>query len=300
MLEQVAKEADHFDLIHFHIDYLHFPLSRRKRWTHLTTLHGRLDIPDLAPLYREFQEMPLVSISDAQRKPLQWANWQSTIYHGLPADLCAFHPEPGQYLAFLGRISPEKRLDYAIEIAQRADMELKVAAKVDAVDRAYFEEKIKPLMRDPRIEHLGEIGEREKDAFLGNAYALLFPIDWPEPFGLVMIEALACGTPVIAYRRGSVPEVIRDGTTGFIVEELHEAVRSVERIGLISRKRCRQEFEERFSVSRMAKDYLRTYAQLQQPAPVVETPEFIAPEAMVNAYPCLYPAGLSEQGQANG
>lgn len=262
MLEQVFRGAAQFDIIHFHIDYLHFPLSRRQRTPHVTTLHGRLDIPDLVPLYKEFRDMPVISISDAQREPLPWINWQGTVYHGLPGDLYTFQEEPGKYLAFLGRISPEKRVDRAIQIAKKVGMEIKIAAKVDATDREYFEEMIKPLLNDPSTDYIGEIGEGEKDEFLGKAYALLFPIDWPEPFGMVMIEAMACGTPVIAYNQGSVPEVIEEGVTGFIVENLEEAVRAVKMVPSLSRKWCRQVFEERFSASRMASDYLLIYNQL--------------------------------------
>ncbi|GIX47225.1 MAG: glycosyl transferase [Candidatus Tectimicrobiota bacterium] len=267
MLEQVFREAADFDLIHFHIDYLHFPLVRRQLTPALTTLHGRLDLPDLVPLYREFGDLPVVSISNAQRQPLPWLNWQGTVYHGLPPDLYTFQPQPGSYLAFLGRISPEKRPDRAIDIALRTGMPLKIAAKVDRVDRAYFEEVIRPRLRHPLVEYLGEIGEAEKNAFLGNAYALLFPVDWPEPFGLVMIEALACGTPVIAYRCGSVPEVLEHGVTGYIVDGLEEAVRAVERIPLLSRQQCRQVFEARFSVARMARDYLAIYERLRHTRP---------------------------------
>ncbi len=262
MLEQVFREASSFDVIHFHIDYLHFPLSRRHRVPHVTTLHGRLDIPDLVPLYREFPEMPVVSISHAQREPLPWINWQGTVYHGLPEDLYTFQEEPGKYLAFLGRIAPEKRVDRAIEIAKRVGMPLKIAAKVDKIDRDYFEGVVEPLLRDPLVEYVGEIGEGEKGDFLGNAYALLFPIDWPEPFGLVMIEAMACGTPVIAYRRGSVPEVMEEGVTGFIVQGLEDAVAAVEEVSHLSRKRCREVFERRFTASRMAQDYLDVYKRL--------------------------------------
>jgi glycosyltransferase involved in cell wall biosynthesis len=262
MLEMVAQRAREFDIIHYHVDYLHFPLSRRLGRPQVTTLHGRLDIPDLVPLYREFRDMPVVSISNAQREPLPFANWQGTVYHGLPLDLYTFRPEPGRYLAFLGRISPEKRLDRAIRIALRTGLELKIAAKVDRVDKEYFESVIKPLLKEPGIEYLGEIGEGEKDEFLGNALALLFPIDWPEPFGLVMIEALACGTPVIAYRRGSVPEVLEDGVTGFIVHGFEDAVRAVEEVHKIERARCRAVFEERFSARRMAQDYLAIYQNL--------------------------------------
>ena len=262
MLEQVWKQGAQFDIIHFHIDYLHFPVSRRLGICHLTTLHGRLDIPDLAPLYREFHDMPVVSISNSQREPLPWLNWRGTVYHGLPEELYSFRESPGTYLAFLGRISPEKRVDRAIEIAERLGMTIKIAAKVDAVDKAYFEDVVKPLLKNPRIDYLGEIGDRQKSEFLGNAYALLFPIDWPEPFGLVMIEALACGTPVIAYRRGSVPEVLQEGETGFIVNGLEDAVRAAQRIPDLSRRRCREVYEERFSASRMARDYLSVYEQL--------------------------------------
>ncbi|HXF64993.1 MAG TPA: glycosyltransferase family 4 protein [Caldilineaceae bacterium] len=262
MLEQVYQQAKNFDIIHFHIDYLHFPLSRRYGITHLTTLHGRLDLPDLVPLYQEFREMPVVSVSNAQRQPLSWANWQGTVYHGLPLDLYTFRAQPGEYLAFLGRIAPEKRVDRAIEVAKRVGMPLKIAAKVDRVDQEYFQEQIKPLLDHPLIEYVGEVDEKEKDEFLGNAYALLFPIDWPEPFGLVMIEALACGTPVIAYERGSVPEVLEDRRTGFIVNDLEEAVQAVGRVDQIDRGECRRVFEERFSAPRMAQDYVALYRRL--------------------------------------
>src|SRR4030095_10435062 len=205
--------------------YLHFPLSRRHKLSNVTTLHGRLDLPDLKPLFREYTEMPVVSVSDAQRPPLAMANWVRTVYHGLPQDLYTFRELPGKYLVFLGRISPEKRVDRAIKIAERAGMPLKISAKVDAVDREYHETVIKPLLDHPLIEFLGECGDREKNELLGNAAALLFPIDWPEPFGLAMIEAMACGTPVVAYRKGSVPELVDDGVTGRIVDNLKEAVK---------------------------------------------------------------------------
>jgi glycosyltransferase involved in cell wall biosynthesis len=269
MLEQVFQHSDRFDLIHFHIDYLHFPLSRCHDRTHLTTLHGRLDIPDLQPLYRMFPDQPVVSISDAQRLPLPRANWLGTVYHGLPTDLYSFREEEGTYLAFLGRVSPEKRVDRAIRIAQRAGIPLKIAAKVDARDEEYFKAAIKPLLRSagPLVEFIGEIGARQKEDFLQNARALLFPIDWPEPFGLVMIEAMACGTPAIAFRNGSVPEVLDDGVTGYVVDTIEEAVQAVERIPELSRKKCRDVFEERFAVKRMTRDYLAVYRRLlEQPS----------------------------------
>ena len=262
MLEHVFQRASEFDIVHFHVDYLHFSISRRQQITHVTTLHGRLDMPDLFPLYQEFRDMPVISISNVQREPLPWANWQATVYHGLRADLYRFRAEPGSYLAFLGRISPEKRVDRAIEIAKRVQIPLKIAAKVDRVDRKYFKSVIEPLLRDSLIEVVGEIGDREKDEFLGNAYALLLPIDWPEPFGLVMIEAMACGTPVIAYCGGAVPEIMEEGHTGFIVEELEGAVEAVRRIPKLSRKRCREVFEQRFTATRMANDYVRVYERL--------------------------------------
>jgi len=262
MLERVFQRAAEFDIVHFHVDYLHFPLSRRQPITHVTTLHGRLDIPDLVPLYREFRDMPVISISNEQREPLPWANWQATVYHGVPTSLYQFRSEPGSYLAFLGRISPEKRVDRAIKIAKQAQIPLKIAAKVDPVDKDYFENAVKPLLRHPLVEFVGEIGDGEKDEFLGNAYALLLPIDWPEPFGLVMIEAMACGTPVIARRRGAVPEVMEEGHTGFIVRNLEEAVEAVRRVPELNRKRCREFFEKRFTATRMAHDYLRVYERL--------------------------------------
>jgi glycosyltransferase involved in cell wall biosynthesis len=261
-LEKVASVAERFDIIHYHVDYFHFPISRRLSIPNVTTLHGRLDLPDLVGLYREFDEMPLVSISDSQRQPLPWANWVATVYHGLPEDLYSLHEEPEDYLAFLGRMSVEKRVDRAIEIAKRLGMKLKIAAKVDPADREYFEQKIKGLLDHPLVEFIGEIGEREKNEFLGNAYALLFPIDWCEPFGLAMIEAMACGTPTIAYRCGSVPEVIDEGITGFVVGGIDEAVAAVDRVGQLDRPRCREQFLKRFSATRMAEDYLAAYQRL--------------------------------------
>ncbi|MFL5734415.1 MAG: glycosyltransferase family 4 protein, partial [Chloroflexia bacterium] len=244
------------------IDYLHFPLSRRYGLPHVTTLHGRLDIPDLVPLYGEFSDMPVVSISEAQREPLAWLNWVSTVYHGFPEDLYTLNPGPGSYLAFLGRISPEKRVDRAIEIARRAGMPIKIAAKVSDVDRPYHEEVIEPLLDSDLVEFIGEIGEAEKNDFLGNAAALIFPIDWPEPFGMVMVEAMACGTPTIAYPYGSVPEVLQEGVTGFLVGSIDEAVAAVGQVPSLDRRKCRAVFEERFSATRMADDYLHIYDRL--------------------------------------
>ena len=263
LVEQVAREASEFDIVHYHIDFLHFPTTRRAPQRHVTTLHGRLDIPDLVPLYQEYREMPLISISDAQREPLPWANWQGTVYHGLPKDLYPFQEEPGDYLAFLGRISPEKGCDKAIDIARRTGLPLKVAAKIgDGPDREYYESVIRPRFREPGIEFVGEIREPEKAAFLGGARALLFPIDWPEPFGLVMIEAMACGTPVLAFPQGSVPEILEDGVTARIGRSVDDLVRAVEEIGTIDRRRCRETFERRFSDARMADDYEQVYHQL--------------------------------------
>ena len=262
MLEAVYRRAAKFDLLHFHVDYLHFPWSRRHRAPHLTTLHGRLDIPDLVPLYREYREMPVVSISDAQREPLPWLRWLGTVHHGLPPGLHACGTAPGDHLLFMGRVSPEKGVDLAIEIARRAGLPLKIAAKVDHADRAYFAEVVRPLLDQPHVEFLGEVGEAEKGLLLCGARALLFPVDWPEPFGLVMIEALACGTPVLAFRRGSVPEILSDPRAGLVCDGVEEAVATVARVGGLSRRGCREVFEERFTAARMARDYLRLYAAI--------------------------------------
>jgi glycosyltransferase involved in cell wall biosynthesis len=262
MMEEVFRQAGEFDLIHSHVDYLHFSLSRRTNTPCVSTLHGRLDIPDLVPLYQAFREAPVVSISDSQRLPLPWANWQGTVLHGLPRKSLHMGEGSGGYLAFLGRISPEKGVDEAIEIARRSGMRLKIAAKVDSADRAYFESKIRPLLKSDFVEFIGEIGHDQKNAFLGNAAALLFPICWPEPFGLVMIEAMACGTPVIAYRNGSVPEVQEEGVTGFIVANTQEAVKAVRRLGEVDRVSCRKHFEVHFSDERMALDYLAIYNRM--------------------------------------
>jgi glycosyltransferase involved in cell wall biosynthesis len=261
MIEEVARRADDFDLLHFHDGYLHFSLMRRLAVPRLTTVHGRLDVPNLQRIYRTFPDEPLVSISDAQRAPLPSVDWQGTVHHGLPSNLFSFHPEPGRYLAFLGRISPEKGPEQAIEIARRVGMPLKIAAKVDRVDEAYFASCIKPLLDDPLIEFVGEIDEVQKDRFLGDAAVLLFPVQWPEPFGLVMIEAMACGTPVVAFARGSVPEVMRPGVSGFVVESVDEATLAVQRALELPRQACRTYFEDRFTAARMADDYVRIYEQ---------------------------------------
>jgi Glycosyltransferase len=262
LMDHVMQRADEFDVIHFHTGCLHYLISRHLTVPHVTTLHGRLDTPELLRLYERFRELPMISISNAQRGPWPCANWQATIYHGLPQNLFRFHPEPGGYLAFLGRISPEKRVDRAIEIAKRVGIPLKIAAKVDPADRRYFKREIEPLLTESHVEWIGEISDQQKNEFLGNAYALLFPIDWPEPFGLVMIEAMACGTPVIAYERGSVPEVMENGVTGFIVNEIEQAVEAVGRVCDLSRASCRDVFEKRFTASRMASDYLDAFVRL--------------------------------------
>lgn len=262
MAELVFRKSSAFDIVHSHIDYLPFSLARRAKIPFVTTLHGRLDIPDIKPLYEEFRELPVISISKSQREPLDFANWAGNVYHGIPEDLYTFREEKGKYLAFLGRICPEKRVDTAIEVAIKTGMELKIAAKIDTVDKEYFEDRIKPLLNHPLIEYIGEIGEGEKDKFLGEAYALLFPIDWPEPFGLVMIEAMACGTPVIAKRRGSVPEVIEEGITGFICDKTEEVINAVNQLENFNRKKCREVFESRFISKIMAKNYLSIYEKL--------------------------------------
>ena len=273
MLDRVRRRAAEFDVLHFHIDYLHFPLFRDLAGRTLTTQHGRLDLSDLAVVYGAFPEFPLVSISHDQRRPCPDWHWLRTIHHGLPADLYPFAPLPrGGYLAFLGRICPEKRPDQAIGIARRAGVPLKIAAKVDRVDQTYFDDVIRPLLRDPLIEYIGEIGEHEKAPFLGDARALLFPIDWPEPFGLVTIEAMACGTPVIAYRRGSIPEVIEDGRTGFIVDDPAGAVAAVAQLDRLDRATIRARFERRFTAARMAKDYVAAYDALMTVLELSPTP----------------------------
>lgn len=259
LLEEVAKRRDQFDVIHFHLSCEHFPLARRLAVPQLTTMHGRADIASMQAVFREFTDMPMVSISDFQRTPVPYVNWLTTIYHGLPEDLFTYRQKAEHYLAFIGRASPEKGVDRAIEIATGCGMDIKVAAKVNEVDQNYFDERIKPLLEHPHVEFLGEITETERDELLGNALAVLFPIEWPEPFGLVMIEAMACGTPVIAFSQGSVPEVISHGETGFIVNNVDEAIKAVDKIHTISRECCRYIFETRFSDKRMTDEYLMIY-----------------------------------------
>ena len=268
MLDRVRALADEFDILHFHIDQFHFPLFRQMADRTVTTLHGRQDIPDLKPLYMGFSEMPLVSISDGQRRPIPNANLVATVHHGIPTNLYkpSYNPRGG-YVAFLGRISPEKQPERAILIARALGIPLKIAAKIDKVDEAYFREQIAPLLSDPGVEFIGEIDERGKAEFLGEAQALLFPIDWPEPFGLVMIEAMACGTPVLAFRQGSVPEIIDQGVTGAVVDTMEEAVRMLPQVLALDRRAVRRRFEQRFSSARMATDYVALYRSLlEQPS----------------------------------
>src|SRR5271166_759321 len=264
MLDTVRKVADDFDVLHFHVDVLHYPIIREFVDKTVTTLHGRLDLPELKPLYSAFAHAPFVSISMDQRGPMPPVNWVGLVHHGLPRDLLPFHPAPSKdYLAFLGRISPEKGPEKAIEIATRAGFRLKLAAKIDKADREYWEDVVKPMVdAHPNVEFVGEIGEREKAEFLGNAEALLFPIDWPEPFGIVMIEAMACGTPVIAFPKGSAPEVIDDSVSGYLANDVGEAVEALRRIGDFDRAGARACFERRFTIQRVAGDYLRIYRSL--------------------------------------
>jgi glycosyltransferase involved in cell wall biosynthesis len=271
MLDRVRRLAEEFEILHFHIDQFHFPLFRQMADRTVTTLHGRQDVPDLKPLYLGFSEMPLVSISNAQRQPIGNANFVETIHHGIPANLHTpiYNPRGG-YVAFLGRISPEKRPDRAIRIARALGIRLKIAAKVDKVDEAYFRQEIAPLLDDPGVEFIGEIDERSKTQFLGEALALLFPIDWPEPFGLVMIEAMACGTPVLAFRRGSVSEIIDEGVTGAIVDTVDEAVWMLPRVIALDRHAVRRQFEQRFTSARMATDYVALYRSLLNRASISE------------------------------
>jgi glycosyltransferase involved in cell wall biosynthesis len=262
-LNRVAQVAENFDLIHYHVDFLHFPISRLLPTPQVTTLHGRLDLRSLKAIYKEFRDMPVVSISCDQRRPLgSLPNWVGNVYHGLPESFGLAPVKREGYLAFLGRISPEKRVDRAIEIAARANFPIQVAAKIDPNDARYFEKEISHLFKQEHVRFIGEIGESEKERFLKGARALLFPIDWPEPFGLVMIEAMACGTPVIAFNRGSVPEILEHGKTGYIVSSIEEAVEAVSRLDELSSAVIRSEFEKRFSVKRMASDYLDVFRSL--------------------------------------
>ena len=272
MLEIIAQDGAEFDIVHFHIDYLHFPVTRRQGFPSVTTLHGRLDIPELQALFREFPEMNLVSISDSQRQPMIWANWVGTVHHGLP-DLYSPTYTKGKYLAFIGRISPEKRVDRAIEVAKQTGLPLKIAAKVDKADQDYFDAEIKGLLDHPLVEYIGEISEHEKAEFLGNASALMFLINWQEPFGLVLTEAMACGTPVIAYGMGSVPEVIDEGVTGYIVDSIDAAAKAVGQIDALDRHTIRRVFEKRFSVRRMCHDYLDIYQRIRNGEPYLSDRE---------------------------
>jgi glycosyltransferase involved in cell wall biosynthesis len=267
MLEQVRRRADKFDALHFHLDYYPFSLFSRQRTPFVTTLHGRLDLPEHQPAFDTFSSAPVVSISNAQRRPLPQARWIRTVYHGLPERLLMPQSVKPSYFAFLGRIAPEKRLDIAIRVAEHCGVMLKIAAKIDRADRDYYEETIRPLMSSRYVDYIGEINDHEKSAFLSGAIALLVPIDWPEPFGLVMIEAMACGTPVIAFNRGSVPELIEDGVTGFIVEDEAGAIGAVDRLAHLSRSVIRARFEQRFTARRMALDYLAVYRELMESAP---------------------------------
>lgn len=279
MLREVRSRASDFDIIHFHVDLLPQALFSDLAFKCVTTLHGRLDLAESLPLYMAYPEMPLVSISRSQRRPMPMqSNWLATIPHGLPGHICPFRPKGGDYLAFLGRISPEKRPDRAIEIAKRSGIPLKIAAKVDDADRDYYQDRIEPLLDHPLVEYIGEITEREKGRFLGNARALLFPIDWPEPFGLVMIEAMSTGTPVIAWRRGSVPEVVQDGVSGRIVETVEAAVAAVHEMAEFDRATVRAEFERRFTAARMTSDYVVAYSSLL--VSEIEEPRIALPAGM--------------------
>ena len=294
MLDELLARGDEFDIFHFHTDCMQMPVFRHMAGRTVTTLHGRQDLQDLEPFYARFTSFPLVSISDHQREPVRFANFVATVHHGLPADLLDFTAEPAEgYLAFLGRIAPEKRPDRAIAIATRAGLPLKIAAKVDKADEAYFREHIEPLLDHPLVDFIGEIGDADKSVFLGGARALLFPIDWPEPFGLVMIEAMACGTPVVAFRRGSVPEVVDDGVTGFIVDDLDDAIRVLGRLDELDRRRVRATFDARFSAEAMARSYVRIYERLltQEQRKIVAVP----PELAVDAAPGSVPKAEPEQ-----
>ncbi len=267
MMELICRRADEFDVLHFHTDYFPLSLFSRQDTPFLTTLHGRLDIAEFKDIYETFPDAPFVSISDAQRRPIPGINWARTVHHGMPADLLTPQPVKQEYAAFLGRISPEKGVDKAIRIAGKAGLRLKIAAKVDRADQTYWDEQIKPLIdASPWVEYIGEINDAQKPAFLSGAHALLFPIDWPEPFGLVMIESMACGTPVVAFNRGSVPEVIDHGVSGFIVHDEASAVAAVKRVDELDRTLVRRTFDRRFTARRMAEDYVDLYEELCEPA----------------------------------
>ncbi|MDZ4675965.1 MAG: glycosyltransferase family 4 protein [Oligoflexia bacterium] len=275
MLEQLKREKSEYDIAHFHLDYLHYSLLREHDIPSVTTMHSRLDIAQLIPLYQEFSEIPVVSISDAQRIPLPWLNWKGTVHHGLPTDLYSLYTKPQRYAAFLGRISPEKRPDRAIEITRRAGIKLKIAAKVGYPDEDYWENFIKPLIaKSPHVEFIGEINETEKNEFLGNATVMIAPIDWPEPFGLVIIEAMACGTPVLAYRCGSTPELIKNGVNGYIVDNMSSAEKCMNKINEIDRTKCRLYFEEHFAVEKMAREYVRVYENILNAENEFEAPVY--------------------------
>ena len=287
MLSEVMDRVDDFDVVHFHTDMIQFPMFRKYADKTLTTLHGRLDMKDLPEVYERFSEFGLVSISDDQRRPLAFANWRATVHHGMPAEQYRFHAKTKGYLAFLGRISPEKRPDRAIEIALKLGKRLKMAAKVDAADKVYYETKIKPMIESsPLIEFIGEIGDHQKSEFLGGAEALLFPIDWPEPFGLVMIEAMACGTPVVAFKCGSTTEIIEDGGTGFLVDTMEQAIAATDRVGLLDREAIRARFELRFSAQAMARRYVDVYNDLLavQPAVVLPVNDVVTPLREVRSF----------------
>ena len=262
LMELVRRQAENFDVLHFHLDYYSFSVFKRQETPFVTTMHGRLDLPEQQPVFDTFNTAPVISISNAQRHPLPQAKWLTTVYHGLPEQLYTPQPVEQKYLAFLGRISPEKRVDTAIRIAGRCGMQIRIAAKVDSADREYFEREIRPLLDLPHVEFIGEIADNQKAEFLSGAHALLFPIDWPEPFGLVMIEAMACGTPVVAFRRGSVPEVMTDGVTGFVVDDVPGAVAAVARAGTLDRRACRAAFLARFDAAIMVRNYLDVYDRL--------------------------------------
>jgi glycosyltransferase involved in cell wall biosynthesis len=262
MLEEVTRAAREFDVVHFHTGFLHFSVARRLACAHVTTLHGRLDVADLPPLFEEFLDVPLVSISNAQRRPLPRASWHRTVYHGIPSTLLPFSPKSRGYLAFVGRISPEKRPDRAIEIARHAGLPLKIAAKVDNADRKYFTDVIEPMLATPNVEYIGEVDESHKANLLGGAQALLFPIDWPEPFGMVLIEAMACGTPIIAWDHGSVPEIIEHGRNGYVVNSIRDATAAVVESVSLDRAECRAIFDAKFTAARMAHDYVTIYEKL--------------------------------------